>query len=339
MEIHAYNIPLIAMTTWYDGDAEKAYRFFEKIGLARERIDNLDNHGDVETGERFWETLEQEAGSQHVGLILGKKLGVSFTGMLSYLHQVSPTLRVALNHSIQFQELYSQKENFSVFRNYDEGDLHTLEILHTDIIRQNYPKYDRHAIDSMLINSLHGSRELSRRLIKLAKVELSWPKTSDRAVYEGYFQAPVYFGCASNRIMWHKSDLDRPMVTHNEHLYRHFKETIEQVLSQKQAASVAAQVRALTLNRLNRYEPVTAESIASEMNLAVRSLQRKLESESTTLQKIVDEARKEVALQLIRKNTYNVNEIAYAMGYDEPSSFRRAFKKWTGVNPKAYASG
>ncbi len=49
--------------------------------------------------------------------------------------------------------------------------------------------------------------------------------------------------------------------------------------------------------------------------------------------------KKQVCLQLIRAGHYNITDIAYVMGYNEPSAFRKAFKKWTGVAPGRYGKG
>ncbi len=37
----------------------------------------------------------------------------------------------------------------------------------------------------------------------------------------------------------------------------------------------------------------------------------------------------------LREN-YPVEQIAYLPGFSEPSAFRRAFKKWSGVTPREY---
>jgi AraC-like DNA-binding protein len=65
-------------------------------------------------------------------------------------------------------------------------------------------------------------------------------------------------------------------------------------------------------------------------------LQRKLQGEHTSFLKVVEETKKQICLQLLGTGGYNVTEIAYVMGYNEPSAFRKAFKKWTGVSPGSY---
>ncbi|MGA0560761.1 helix-turn-helix transcriptional regulator [Larkinella sp. VNQ87] len=119
-------------------------------------------------------------------------------------------------------------------------------------------------------------------------------------------------------------------------VYEYVCQAMEYGKGYEQTQPVAEQARAIVLRRLDNQQPAQIEDVADELGLSVRSLQRRLQAENVTFREIVDEARRDIALRLIRTNQHNINEIAFVMGYDEPSSFRRAFKKWTGHNPKAY---
>ncbi|RCR66664.1 AraC family transcriptional regulator [Larkinella punicea] len=119
-------------------------------------------------------------------------------------------------------------------------------------------------------------------------------------------------------------------------LYDHVCQAMEYGTGYLQTQPLAEQSRAIVLRRLDNQQTAQIEDVADELGLSVRSLQRRLQAEEVTFREIIDLARRDIALRLIRTNQHNINEIAFVMGYDEPSSFRRAFKKWTGHNPKAY---
>jgi AraC-like DNA-binding protein len=80
------------------------------------------------------------------------------------------------------------------------------------------------------------------------------------------------------------------------------------------------------------------EEVAGALHTSVRSLQRKLQEENTSFLKVVEETKKQICLQLMGKGHYTITEIACVMGYNEPGAFRKAFRKWTGANPKSYLS-
>jgi transcriptional regulator GlxA family with amidase domain len=45
--------------------------------------------------------------------------------------------------------------------------------------------------------------------------------------------------------------------------------------------------------------------------------------------------RAERALQLLQAGALSVAEVGSAVGFDDPREFRRAFKRWTGMPPRA----
>ena len=77
--------------------------------------------------------------------------------------------------------------------------------------------------------------------------------------------------------------------------------------------------------------------IASCLNISTQTLRRRLKDENTSYQEIKDHMRRDVALyHLTHRDEPSINAIAFKVGFTEPSTFHRAFKKWTGLTPGAY---
>jgi len=70
--------------------------------------------------------------------------------------------------------------------------------------------------------------------------------------------------------------------------------------------------------------------------MGVRTLQLHLRDENTTYQHLLDDVRKTLAKQHLREPYLSTTDIAYLLGFAEPSVFFRSFKKWTGQTPGAY---
>jgi AraC-like DNA-binding protein len=99
--------------------------------------------------------------------------------------------------------------------------------------------------------------------------------------------------------------------------------------------SVVDTVRSALLSRLGRGVPNLA-MVARQLAIAPRTLQRRLTAAGATYQQVVDEARREAAERLLADGSVGVGQIAYLLGYSEPSAFHRAFKRWHEVTPQEY---
>ncbi|ROM94452.1 AraC family transcriptional regulator [Pseudomonas brassicacearum] len=80
----------------------------------------------------------------------------------------------------------------------------------------------------------------------------------------------------------------------------------------------------------------TLEAFAIEQHLSPSTVRRKLEREGCSFQEIKDEVRRGVAFEQLRQSQSSITAIAEQIGFQEPSAFHRAFKKWTGESPGRY---
>lgn len=80
----------------------------------------------------------------------------------------------------------------------------------------------------------------------------------------------------------------------------------------------------------------TLQAFALEQHLSPSTFRRKLEREGCSYQEIKDEVRRGVAFEQLRESKASIGDIAERLGFQEPSAFHRAFKKWTGESPGRY---
>jgi len=77
-------------------------------------------------------------------------------------------------------------------------------------------------------------------------------------------------------------------------------------------------------------------NVAAWVGTSPQSLQRKLRGAGTTLTSVVRELKKDRAIKDLLHTNRSIGDIASALGFDNPTSFTRAFKTWTGVPPREY---
>jgi AraC-like DNA-binding protein len=84
--------------------------------------------------------------------------------------------------------------------------------------------------------------------------------------------------------------------------------------------------------------PPSITDVARALHFSVRTLSRRLDAEGATFQSIKDELRRDVAIQRLTKTDMPIAVIGAEVGFDDPTTFHRAFRKWTGSTPGAYRS-
>jgi AraC-like DNA-binding protein len=83
---------------------------------------------------------------------------------------------------------------------------------------------------------------------------------------------------------------------------------------------------------------VNLDVVASKLAMSPRSLQLKLKEEGATYQEVLDDLRKEIALDNLKKPGASIPDLAFLLGYSDQSAFNHAFKRWTGKTPKQFRS-
>jgi AraC-like DNA-binding protein len=155
---------------------------------------------------------------------------------------------------------------------------------------------------------------------------------SPLAPYEDFLGAPVSRG-TRHIVRFKRSDAIRPFLTSNEPLWATFEPDLRQRLAELDASvSVAKRVRAALLEAIPS-GLTTMEAIAKRLALSKRTLQRRIEAEGTSFQEILKETRETLARHYLEKTALPASEISFLLGFDEPNSFYRAFRSWTGKTP------
>jgi AraC-like DNA-binding protein len=82
----------------------------------------------------------------------------------------------------------------------------------------------------------------------------------------------------------------------------------------------------------------TVEDVARRMATSERTLRRRLEEGGSSFRELLDDTRERLARNYVRDRRMALSEVAFMLGFSEPSAFHRAFKRWTGTTPAAFRS-
>jgi AraC-like DNA-binding protein len=130
------------------------------------------------------------------------------------------------------------------------------------------------------------------------------------------------------------SALDLPVVSANGPLY-------ELLLGYMQRLRIIARrdlleiVSDFVYRELSFGDP-SIRGCAESLGLSPRTLQLRLKSRGVSFSDILDQQRLKRAKSILRNTDMTIGEIADHLGYEERTSFGRAFKRWTGLSPQQY---
>ena len=83
----------------------------------------------------------------------------------------------------------------------------------------------------------------------------------------------------------------------------------------------------------------TLETVAQQLDVSTRTLQRRLADNHLTHSQLVKQTRITKACQLLAKPEMHISDVARETGFATPSAFSRAFQTWTGKSPREFRNG
>ena len=164
------------------------------------------------------------------------------------------------------------------------------------------------------------------------RVELEQTRSHVKAL-ERHFGCPAVTAGQRNALVFRAGDAQRRFVTRNAELLALLAPQFEEELKrQKEDESFAEQVRLAIQQKLTGRRP-TIDDIADVLHLSSRTLQRRLQDEGSSFQRVLEGARHQLARHYLNNSVLELNEAAYLLGYEDGNSFVRAFRGWEGVPP------
>lgn len=306
-----------------DADAIAAEAGIDPAWLA-----DPDSRVPLEHDIRLWEVISR----QPVGLELGAELGLHGLGVVGY----------AMRHHGTVGEAFAWQQRYKA-------------LVHPDVLphmeRRSGPAADRvvftHAapppfqrlrepIDAYAASIVSTLQGLSGRSLRAAFVTLPLSRPADPSRHETFFACPVAWDGPQIEVAFDAGVLDLPLPRSDPHLFGYLSRRADQLLAAlPTSATLADRVRQAIGAALARGEPRLG-SVARDMVMSGRTLQRRLTDEGTRFADLVDAARRERAMLLLEDASISCTEIAFLLGYTEAAPFFRAFKRWTGMPPQAY---
>lgn len=181
------------------------------------------------------------------------------------------------------------------------------------------------------------SREVSSRPFRPVAVYLKHDAPADVAEHGAYFECPVHFGADRDALRVSTETLRTPNRVGDAAIAAFFDTLLEaEIGTLDDTVPLDRRVLDRVSIALSGGVPALTD-VARDLGMSGRTLQRRLAGEGTSFQALVDEARRRLALRILRDDPgATLTEVTFMTGFSDQSAFTRAFKRWTGTTPGAF---
>ena len=305
--------------------------FLRSLDIEPQAVRSPDAYIPVETYLRIQDAAAEYVNDPYFGLHTGEFAQPGSWSILGYLMMNCKTLGEAFEKSGRYQRIIGNMIDARV-------ELGLGKVRAVYFTPPHAPPMSRHCFEATFSSSVRLARTLSGLPLNPLEVTFIYPEPESRAEYERIFQCPVRFGQRDNSMTLDMRMGNLPIRMANPALLEHFEKYAQDFIAQMERNDATTQaVTRIILARLDD-ESLSIEKVAREMAVSVRTLQNRLEAEGVVFSDLLREIRHRLARQYLREN-YSVEQITYLLGFSEPSVFRKAFKKWSGVTPREYRQG
>ena len=306
------------------------------IGLSNQSEANLSKETSIVSNDVYNAIIEsavETTGDNFFGLHMGESLNLTALGLIGQITQTCETAKQALELCCQFANLGCS----SLPMQLSKWEAHYRITLTPDPLWQNQSAIAlRHTTEGVITFFVRQFRSLTRSKSNPIEIQLRWPQSGNYTEYNSVFGCPVQFNQKEIAILLNKQHVEESIVTADYDLLRvlvaHAEEKSARIQQRQGFASTVKQ----SVLKLLKPEFPNAEQVASYLNVSLRTLQRRLKTEGFTYKQLLDELRKEFALNYMKRQDLSIGEIAYLLNYSDNSTFTRSFKRWTGKAPNAY---
>jgi AraC-like DNA-binding protein len=262
-------------------------------------------------------------GDPGLALRIASSLPLGAFGIVEYVCRSAPDLGEAIQQWIRYLNLL---DDAVVVGLVEEGDRASLRVL----VESEAPAPASHELCFALL--VMRARELSSVPFRPLAVHFTHRATGDAHAFEEWFEVPVRFGAPHTELVMPRTALRASLVTADPQLLAILSRHADELTAKDRTRPLfTAQVQRV-LRAALREGDADVDCVARHLGLTPRSLQRRLKEEGASFKLVREEVRRELAVRYL-DDDLAITEIAFLLGFSEPSAFFRAFKRWTGTTP------
>ena len=281
---------------------------------------------------RMLETAAVELDCPDFGLRLSHWQGLVMLGPIAVVARNAQTVADGLEAIGRYLYVHSPSLRLSVERVHGTGDLR----FRYEVVELTLPEL-RQSYELSMANGAHIMRFLGGPEARPDFISFLHEQVGPDDAYERTLGCPVRFGQTWCGFEVPRGLAGRPIDAADPQTRRIATKYLETEFPPS-SATLAERVADLA-RRLLPTGQCSADTIADELGMHPRTLQRHLAQEGVRCQDVIDATRRGQAATYLGEPMLQLGQIAGLLGYAEQSTLSRSCRRWFGQTPREYRAG
>lgn len=277
---------------------------------------------------RLWHAAVRCTADPGFGLKVGAGVRLEHFSALDPAWRACANLREAIATAQKFQRLVSDGARFQMI-----AGLSSSWVIYHPL--QGTLGFSPHQVEAVLAAVVRFARAVSgRSRLRPLAVQFNQPMVGPAEGYQAVFRCPVSFDQAFSGVRFDNAQLDAPLPHADAGQAREHRRRAEVRLAELSSPeALARELQAWIAARLQQGQWPERQQAAQALGLSPRTLARRMAQQQLDFSTLLDRARRDAALQAVAESDRALAEIGQSLGFAEPSTFWRAFRRWTGTTP------
>lgn len=277
---------------------------------------------------KFWQVVEEVSGDPLIGLHLAEKMSLQKGQVWEYLFLSSPTFGAGLRRTLDFQRLVSDASEWQLLV---EGDEACLRVQYAPANNVEL----RHLAEASLHYMMCYFQALTQDSFVPRRIAFVHAASASLDEYRALYGCEILFSQAEAGLYFAADVLEQPSTRAEPELLKLHEQLANERLARLEKQDVVVEVRTAIAEILERGQPELTD-IAARLGMSSRVLRSRLTEADTSFNQVLSDYRCYLAKRLLSRTGESVSDIVYLAGFSEPSTFYRAFKRWTNMTPVEY---
>lgn len=330
--VHAHSVAassIVGLLAYADALGIPTAGVLESAGLTRASLEGAEARVSEAANNKVWEQLALTSKDADFGLHFAERMTVDAFDVVGHLLARSRTLGEGLGRVVAYSRILHDAGRVELERSGGR-------VVVFPGCRGLVNEFPRQIAEFSAASVLVLGRATTGKPLRATAVRFRHPAPARVSEHLRILGVVPTFDARETEVELEDSVLELPILDAQPGLLTYLDAYARDVISKLPADDdLVSRVERAVAGAMSRGVP-DIEAVAAQLGIGSRTLQRRLAEAETGFQELVDTVRRRYAEHYLADNRLAVAEVAFLVGFSEPSNFHRAFRRWTGTTPAAY---